>query len=427
MTLTTTQIKRKPHTNKRTVETVLEGSGCFLITEPHPSKSKRFEMRMRYPFNKNGKMIYIPLGVWDKDIKSTEDAISKTQTIKNWSKINNQNPKLYFLRNQQHQNQDITLSQLVDSYLENHKKKVVYRTYETSVGRLNQILEFFGGDMSITEFYKPQQGKRLIHEMHSHIAKGRRFGKPAINHASKCRNLIKLVFQHAIKKGWWDDNEVNPAKFKLDDEGVGHIPKSNPTLKWDELPELFKKMEENSVNADILTQLATKIYFMSGLRVSALVSLEWEWYDSTENIWRIPPETTGLKRKRDRGVEHLVPVTPEMKKLMNYLLEFNGNQKYVFKSPEGKKYPHLNPETINHYLSNLGYRGRLTAHGWRDVIVTSGQEVGKFDRDILLRQIGHTKHKQGASGCYDNTEFLPERRKFLKWWSKELVNQGLKI
>ena len=66
-------------------------------------------MRMRYPFNKNGKMIYIPLGVWDKDIKSTEDAISKTQTIKNWSKINNQNPKLYFLRNQQHQNQNIHL------------------------------------------------------------------------------------------------------------------------------------------------------------------------------------------------------------------------------------------------------------------------------------------------------------------------------
>ena len=57
---------------------------------------------------------------------------------------------------------------------------------------------------------------------------------------------------------------------------------------------------------------------MSGLRVSALVSLEWEWYDSKENIWRIPPDTTGLKRKRDRGVEHLVPVTPEMKKLMNY-------------------------------------------------------------------------------------------------------------
>ena len=112
---------------------------------------------------------------------------------------------------------------------------------------------------------------------------------------------------------------------------------------------------------------------------------------------------------------------------MNQLLEINGHSEYVFCSPEGKKYPHLNPETINSYLKKLLGQGRLTAHGWRDVIVTSGQEILQFSRDIILRQIGHTEHKQGASGCYDNTEFLPERRKFLKWWSKELVNQGLKI
>ena len=60
-------------------------------------------------------------------------------------------------------------------------------------------------------------------------------------------------------------------------------------------------------------------------------------------------------------------------------------------------------------------------------MVTSGQEVLKFSRDIILRQIGHTEHKQGASGCYDNTEFLDQRRDFLEMWSKELVNQGLKI
>ena len=127
------------------------------------------------------------------------------------------------------------------------------------------------------------------------------------------------------------------------------------------------------------------------------------------------------------GDDHLLPVSPEMKKLMDELFELTGHQEYVFWSPEGKSTPHMNRETINKHITNLGYKGRLTSHGWRDVIVTSGQEVGKFDRDILLRQIGHTKHKQGASGCYDNTEFLPERRKFLKWWSKELVNQGLTI
>ena len=175
MSLSTTKVERKKHQDKRTVETVLEGSGCFLITEPDPSTSKRFELRMRFPFSKKGKMQYVPLGVWNKDFVSLEDVIEKSNQIKRWSKTFNKNPKLYFLRNQQNQNQDITLSQVVDSFLEVHREKVVYRTWETSKGRLDQILEFFGGDKSITEFYKPQQGRRLIVEMHSHIAKGRRF------------------------------------------------------------------------------------------------------------------------------------------------------------------------------------------------------------------------------------------------------------
>ena len=78
---------------------------------------------------------------------------------------------------------------------------------------------------------------------------------------------------------------------------------------------------------------------------------------------------------------------------MDRLLEINGHQEYVFWSPEGKNYPHLNPETINNHLTKLGYLRRLTAHGWRDVIVTSGQKVGNYQRDIILRQIGYTEHK----------------------------------
>ena len=69
----------------------------------------------------------------------------------------------------------------------------------------------------------------------------------------------------------------------------------------------------------------------------------------------------------------------------------------------------------------------MTAHGWRDVIVTSGQEVLQFSRDIILRQIGHTEHKQGASGCYDNTEFLDQRRDFLEKWTTLLVDNGMKL
>ena len=105
----------------------------------------------------------------------------------------------------------------------------------------------------------------------------------------------------------------------------------------------------------------------------------------------------------------------------------SNDQEYVFWTPNCKKYPHQNPETINRFLHRLGYKNKLTGHGWRSVVVTSGQEVGGFDRDIIKRQIGQTQHRSGSIGSYDKTQFLPERREFLNWWSQELVNQGLKI
>ena len=68
MSLSTVQIRRKQPSIKRTVESVQEGSGCYLITEPLPLNSKRFILRMRFPFNKDGRLVDVPLGSWGKDI-----------------------------------------------------------------------------------------------------------------------------------------------------------------------------------------------------------------------------------------------------------------------------------------------------------------------------------------------------------------------
>ena len=192
----------------------------------------------------------------------------------------------------------------------------------------------------------------------------------------------------------------------------------------------MKSIKENSCDGSILTQLALKFYLMSCCRVGALVRLEWDWFDESKDQWVIPPETSGLKRKRkntSNDYAHIIPVTPEIHLVMNELRKISGYQKYVFLSPEGKKYPHLNPATINTHLKRLGWEKRLTAHGWRDVLVPAGQEVGEFQKEIIFRQIGHTEHKQGTAGAYDNTQFIDKRRELMNWWTKELVTQGMEI
>ena len=117
----------------------------------------------------------------------------------------------------------------------------------------------------------------------------------------------------------------------------------------------------------------------------------------------------------------------EMKVLIKQLKEINGNEKYVFRTRTSKNRPYPDKWRINDFFRKLGYTGRQNAHGWRHVVTTVGVDVGKFDSDIISRQIGHTDHKKGSIGSYDFSEKLDERKKFLEWWNKELVKQGMKL
>ena len=305
--------------------------------------------------------------------------------------------------------------------MEIHKQKTKKVTWEVTLNRLNQMLDFFGKNKKLSDFELRNGGRQLVIEMIKPMVK-----RGSVEQSSRCRRLLGQVFNHCEDRGWMEYGQ-NPSSRKTDEETIKRKKRSNPTLNWKEVPDFLKVVSENPCEGSILTDLSTKFYLLSCLRVGTLVSLKWDWFDSEENLWRIPPDTSGLKRKMGEGEEHLLPVSPEMRKLMDELFEITGHQEYVFWSPEGKNKPYLNRETINSHISNLGYKGRLTSHGWRDVIVTSGQEELRFPLDIILRQIGHTEHKQGTSGHYDNTEFLPERRKFVNEWSLKLVNNGLKI
>ncbi len=421
MTLTTSQIRKKKPSDKRIIESVSEGSGCYLITEPYPLDSKRFILRMRFPFNKDGKLVDTPLGSFGRDINTVPEVIKLSETIKNWSKINNRSPREYKNRFEDTHVVEKTLLEVCNSFMEIHKQKVKEVTWTVSQDRINQMLEFFGKDRPLSDFELRNGGRQLVIEMVKPMVH-----RGSVEQSSRCRRLLGQVFNHCEDRGWMDYGQ-NPSTRKTDEETIKRQKKSNPTLNWSEVPEFLNVLNENKCDGSILTNLSTKFYLLSCLRVGTLVSLKWSWYDSKKNLWKIPSNTSGLKRKMGEGEDHLVPVSPEMKKLMDQLFEITGHQEYVFWTPDGKTTPHLNRETINNHISSLGYKGRLTSHGWRDVIVTSGQEILDFPLDIILRQIGHTEHKQGTSGHYDNTEFLDKRRDFVNEWSLLLVKNGLKI
>ena len=51
----------------------------------------------------------------------------------------------------------------------------------------------------------------------------------------------------------------------------------------------------------------------------------------------------------------------------------------------------------------------------------------KFGYEVIDRNLGKMGHQNETRGHYDITTLLDKRRALMKWWSKTLVNQGLKI
>lgn len=195
--LSPSEINKIKPSNKVQSFPILERSGVFLIVEKLPIQCKRIIGTTQYPRGRKGKNATVSLGVWGKDISSKDDlhkVLRKWIELKLWCKTTGNHPK-YFGK-EHTRNIEKTLIEVVDDWMENiHKKKVKERSWKTNQGRLNQILIFWGKDRPLSDFELRNYGKRRVVEMHDHIKQGTRYGKPALVHASKCRKLIKQVFE----------------------------------------------------------------------------------------------------------------------------------------------------------------------------------------------------------------------------------------
>ena len=168
------------------------------------------------------------------------------------------------------------------------------------------------------------------------------------------------------------------------------------------------------------------------IRTGVIARLEWDWYDAEEDQWVIPPDVSGLKNTREQiesGTceNHIIPSTPEINQLMNKTRKLTGWQKYCFPSQGGKNNLHIGEETINDHFKNLGWKDKQSAHQWRSVVTTAGQEHGGFEYEVIDRQLGRKGHLNGTRGHYDRSTLLEKRIELMNWWSKNLIEQGLKI
>ena len=78
-------------------------------------------------------------------------------------------------------------------------------------------------------------------------------------------------------------------------------------------------------------------------------------------------------------------------------------------------------------LYRLGYKGRMTGHGFRAVASTILNETG-FNPDVIERQLAHCERNE-IRGAYNRAEYLGERVRMMRHWSDYLdtLENGAKV
>ena len=189
-----------------------------------------------------------------------------------------------------------------------------------------------------------------------------------------------------------------------------HQKKHQPAVRPEELPELLRAIADYDKLGDLQTKLALDLLALTFVRTNELIGAEWAEFDLEAGIWIVPAERMKMK------TEHIVPLSKQALAILEQLREICGGSRFVF--PGRSRDRPISNNTMLFALYRLGYKGRMTGHGFRAVASTALNELG-FRPDVVERQLAHSERDE-VRGAYNRAEYLPERTKMMQKWADYL-------
>lgn len=113
---------------------------------------------------------------------------------------------------------------------------------------------------------------------------------------------------------------------------------------------------------------------------------------------------------------HIVPLAPQAIQVLRTLHVISGGLELLFPGERDRERPMSN-NTILKARERIGYKGRMTGHGFRGLASTALYER-QFASDNIELQLAHVRGK--VRGAYDHSRQLPQRRKMMEFWADHL-------
>jgi integrase len=167
----------------------------------------------------------------------------------------------------------------------------------------------------------------------------------------------------------------------------------------------------DNYRGEATTKAAMQLLSLTFQRTKEVRFAEWSQIDAPAALWRIPAEVMKMKEA------HIVPLSRQALTVLEELRPLTGAGRLIFPSAIGRERP-ISENTVTYGLARMGYKGRMTGHGFRSVASTLLNEHG-FRHDVIERQLAHAE-RNAVRAAYNRAEYLPERTKMMQQWADYL-------
>ncbi len=170
-----------------------------------------------------------------------------------------------------------------------------------------------------------------------------------------------------------------------------------------------------------ITKTAINLMLLLFMRTDELIAAEWSEIDLDKGVWVIPWQRMkmGGKKINPDTTDHRIDLPKQAILLLQGLLPYSGNGKYLFPSHRHhSKFGHISNNAILYALKRMGYKGRMTGHGFR-ALATSWLDEQGYKREAIEKQLAH-KEKGSTNPAYHRADFQEERKEMLQAWADHI-------
>ena len=234
--------------------------------------------------------------------------------------------------------------------------------------------------------------------------------------AKRALETIGQIFRYAIAHGFAKRNpatEIRPRDILRASRKTNYA-----RIDARDLLELLRQVEVYP--GTHLTRLALKLMALTFVRTGELIAATWSEFDLEAARWNIPGNRMKMR------TPHVVPLSRQALEVLTTLRPLSGDSAWLFPG-ERSAGRHMSNNTSLKGLERMGFKGRMTGHGFRGLASRLLHEQGYAHEHIEL-QLAHAP-RNAVSAAYNHALHLKARAKMMQEWADflEQTQRGARV